>query len=143
MPQPIVGSAEDLEAGRVEPPDRKVAEDATVGRDAQPVAAAPRRQLLHPSRRQRRDPLLPPRARRKDRETKESPPPSALQGPGRRRRRGPRPPPKGKTPLSQGRARCGPESHAHEDARKAARGRPTRGGGEGGPGVNTADTAAA
>jgi hypothetical protein len=33
MPEPIVGTAEDLEAGRVEPPDRKVAEDATVGGD--------------------------------------------------------------------------------------------------------------
>src|SRR6516225_7283483 len=58
MPEPIVGSAEDLEAGRVEPPDRKVAEDATVGGDAQRVADAPGRQIVNPSRRQRRDQLV-------------------------------------------------------------------------------------
>ena len=40
MPEPILGSAEDLEAGRVEPPDRKVAENATVRGDAQRVADA-------------------------------------------------------------------------------------------------------
>src|SRR5262245_4112502 len=58
MLEPIVGSAEDLEAGRVEPPDRKVAEDATVGGDAQRVADAPGRQIVHWSRRQRRDQLV-------------------------------------------------------------------------------------
>src|SRR5262245_29004523 len=62
MPEPIVGSAEDLEAGRVEPPDRKVAEDATVGGDAQRVADAPGRQIVNPSRRQRRDQLVRARA---------------------------------------------------------------------------------
>src|SRR5215468_5507161 len=57
MPEPILGSAEDLEAGRVEPPDRKVAEDATVGGDAQRVADTPGRQIVDASRRQRRDQL--------------------------------------------------------------------------------------
>src|SRR6516164_9875237 len=61
MPEPIVGSAEDLEAGRVKPPDRKVAEDATVG-GAQRVADAPGRQIVNPSRRQRRDQLVRARA---------------------------------------------------------------------------------
>src|SRR5262245_52979729 len=62
MPEPIVGSAEDLEAGRVEPPDRKVAEDATVGGDAQRVADTPGRQIVNPARRQRRDQLVRARA---------------------------------------------------------------------------------
>src|SRR5215471_5518331 len=62
MPEPILGSAEDLEAGRVEPPDRKVAEDATVSGDAQRVADAPGRQIVNPSRRQRRDQLVRARA---------------------------------------------------------------------------------
>src|SRR5215831_4840542 len=58
MPEPILGSAEDLEALRVEPPDRKVAEDATVGSDAQRVADAPGRQIVDSSRCQRRDQLV-------------------------------------------------------------------------------------
>src|SRR5215472_15173311 len=58
MPEPILGSAEDLEALRVEPPDRKVAEDATVSGNAQGVADAPGRQIIDSSRRQRRDQLV-------------------------------------------------------------------------------------
>src|SRR6516165_8495931 len=62
MPEPILGSAEDLEAGRVEPPDRKVAEDATVSGNAQRVADAPGCQIVDSSRRQRRDQLVRARA---------------------------------------------------------------------------------